>query len=207
MQPRRKTRIEDLRRAELIAAAHRVFLEHGLDGLTSARICREAGMSPGILAYYFKGKEEALYEMVRFNNRQLVVAILARMQSARSPWDRLMAIIEGNFAEDAFSRNVAAAWVSVCAAATKNPQYEKLQMIFYRRLGSNLRTVFGTLLDPARQDRLILAIGGMIDGLWLRKAAGSPITRDEAIALVAGMIRDALDAGEVATLQGPLASA
>src|SRR5690349_21526903 len=38
----KRTRIEDIRRIELIAAAHRVFLEHGLQGMTSARICREA---------------------------------------------------------------------------------------------------------------------------------------------------------------------
>ena len=66
----KRTRIEDIRRVELIAAAHRVFLEHGLQGMTSARICREAGMSPGILAYYFKGKDEVLLGMVRYNNRR-----------------------------------------------------------------------------------------------------------------------------------------
>ena len=51
---KRKTRIEDIRRVELIGAAHRIFLRAGLKGLTSVRICHEAGMSQGILTYYFK---------------------------------------------------------------------------------------------------------------------------------------------------------
>jgi TetR/AcrR family transcriptional repressor of bet genes len=201
MKARKKIRIEDLRRGELIAAAHRVFLEHGLDGLTSARICAEAGMSPGILSYYFKGKEEALFEMVRYNNRALVVEILKRMQHARSPWERLLAIIEGNFSETLFERNQAAAWVSVCAAATKNPQYEKLQMIFYRRLRSNLRSVFGGSVERSRQDALVVVIGGLLDGLWFRKAAGSPISRAEAISLVAQVVRDSLDPAELRRLE------
>lgn len=200
MKSIRKTRIEDLRRAELVAAAHRVFLEHGLHGLTSARICREAGMSPGILSYYFKGKDEALFEMVRYNNRVLVEDILRRLRLAATPWDRLMAIIEGNFPETSFDRTTASAWLSVCAAASKNAQYERLQAIFYRRLRSNLRSVFKGCVVADRQEALVVTIGTMLDGLWLRKAAGSPIARDEAVALVVGVVRRTLEPGEVAAL-------
>ena len=45
---KQKTRIEDIRRIELIEAAHRIFLREGLRGLTTGRICAEAGMSQGI---------------------------------------------------------------------------------------------------------------------------------------------------------------
>ncbi len=197
----KRTQIEDIRRVELVQAAHRVFMTHGLGGLTTARICAEAGMSPGILAYYFKGKEEVLFGMVRYSNRLLMEDVTARLRLARSAWERLLAIIEGNFPADAFNRNTANAWVSVCAAAYTNVQYARLQSIFFRRLDSNLASSFCQVLLPERYRQTALAIGTMIDGLWLRKAAGGEVTRDEAVALVIRQIEALLSDAEIAQLR------
>ncbi len=180
----KRTRIEDLRRTELVGAAHRVFMLHGLDGMTTARICQAAGLSPGILLYYFKGKDDVLFEMVRYNNRLLLQDIVARLRLAQTRMDRLTAIVEGNFPAHAYQPTVAMAWVSVCAATAKNQRFAKLQKIFYRRLHSNLASVFAGVVGSARGSRIETAAGAMIDGLWLRKSAGDPITRDEAIAVI-----------------------
>jgi transcriptional repressor BetI len=184
-----KTRIEDLRRRELIDAAHRVFLTHGLDGLTTASICAEAGMSPGILSYYFRGKDEVMYAMVRQNNRALAKEVVARLRLARSRWDRLSAIIEGNFPESYFDSRIANAWLSVCAASGREPRYARLQGVFHARLASNIASALpqGTPAAVARQ--LTLAVGSQIDGLWLRKATEAELSREEAIQLVVSTAR------------------
>ncbi len=179
-----RTRIEDLRRKELIEAAHRVFMRDGLDGLTTKRICEAAGMSPGILSYYFKGKEDVLFAMVRLNNRILMAAGIAGMARATTRWARLEAIISGNFPADLFEPNVANAWLSVCAASARNPRYARLQRIFYARLRSNLASVFSGVVASSRFDDLVLALGTMIDGLWLRRASGEALGRDDAVCLV-----------------------
>lgn len=197
----RRARIEDIRRTELVQAAHRVFLEYGLAGLTTARICQEAGMSPGILAYYFKGKDEVLFGMVRHNNRVLMEDIIARLRVAETPWERFLAIVEGNFPASAFDRNAANAWLSVCAAAATNSQYALLQRIFYSRLNSNLASALEGVLDQGRLRDTALAIGVMIDGLWLRKAAGGKISRDEAVKLIVGYAEGLLSRDELAVLR------
>lgn len=179
-----RTRIEDLRRKELIEAAHRVFMTHGLTGMTTARICAEAGLSPGILSYYFKGKEEVLFAMVRLNNRALAEDVVARLRSARNLWERLLAIIEGNFPAAYFHQNVANAWLSVCAASNTNPHYALLQQIFHKRLSSNLASTLSYVLDPDQTARLILLIGVQIDGLWLRKSADPTLDRKTAVNLI-----------------------
>jgi TetR/AcrR family transcriptional regulator, transcriptional repressor of bet genes len=199
--PIKRTAIEDIRRIELIQAAHRVFMDQGLSGLTTARICNEAGMSPGILAYYFKGKDEVLLGMVRYNNRLLLDEIVSRMKTAVTRWERLMAIVEGNFPKRAYVRNVAQAWLSVCAAARPGHGFERLQAIFYRRLESNLRSTFANVLTPQKTDNLVLGVGVMIDGLWLRKSAGSAISSEDAAGLIAGYLTSALDADELFKLQ------
>ncbi len=195
-KPRKRTRIEDIRRQELIHAAHRVFRIHGLAGLTTARICAEAGMSPGILAYYFKGKQDALFQMVRFNNRILAEEVVVRLNAANGAWERLIAVVEGNFPEQAYNCPTANAWLSVCAAAATNPEYARLQRCFYRRLASNLRACLRPTLDPGRVSNLVLAIGVMIDGLWLRKATGEDISRAPAVALIVDYLRLVLSADE-----------
>ncbi len=188
-----RTKIEDLRRVELISAAHRVFMRHGLNGMTTARICAEAGMSPGILAYYFKGKDEVLFAMVRYNNRVLAEDVTARLKIARTRWERLLAILEGNFPADAFEGNVASAWLSVCAASPSNPQYARLQKLFYRRLQSNLASVFAGVLDPRQLQAMTLGIGTMIDGLWLRKSIAPELGRAEAVAQLTAFVACNLD--------------
>jgi TetR/AcrR family transcriptional regulator, transcriptional repressor of bet genes len=197
----KRTRIEDIRRLELVQAAYRVFTLHGLGGLTTARICAEAGMSPGILAYYFKGKDEVLFGMVRYSNRVLAQDVVTRLMAAKTRWQRFEAIVEGNFPAQAYDRNIANAWVSVCAAAHTNANYAKLQSIFYRRLTSNLASVFLPILDANRFGTIALATSTMIDGLWLRKAAGATITRERSVALVVQQIAAQLDAAELETLQ------
>lgn len=194
-------RIEEIRRAELIEAAHRVFLREGLQGLTTARICQEAGMSPGILAYYFKGKDEVLYAMVRFNNRILMEDVIARMRRATTSWERLEAIVEGNFPDHSFTRNIAIAWLSVCAATNVNQNYERLQRLFYSRLVSNLASAFGSLLDRDRLRQASLSVAALIDGLWLRKAVGHEIDRDEAVALVLRNLTSLLNDEEISALR------
>ena len=205
MRPNRtgpkRTRIEDLRRAELIAAAHRVFMVHGLTGLTTARICAEAGMSPGILAYYFNGKEDVLFAMVRLNNRLLMEDVVTRLHAARTRWERLLAIVEGNFPEPVYTPTVANAWLSVVAASATTPRYAQLQRLFYRRLRSNLASVFAGTLPPDRTESLAQVISGLIDGLWLQKAAQQAPGRNAAVALILDTVTALLTKDERLRLQ------
>ncbi|MEI2807917.1 transcriptional regulator BetI [Albidovulum sp.] len=196
MNARKRSRIEDIRREELILAAHRVFLTQGLAGLTTARICAEAGLSPGILAYYFRGKEDVLFQMVRYNNRILMEDIARRLRAAVTPWDRLTAIVEGNFPAANYNRAAANAWLSVCAAATANPEYARLQRYFYRRLASNLASCLKPALTGDRLEAAILTVGVMIDGLWLRRAADDGTSRDRAVAHMLAQIAAFLEPGE-----------
>lgn len=198
-----RTRIEDLRRKELIEAAHRVFIQHGLGGMTTKRICEEAGMSPGILSYYFKGKEDVLFAMVRLNNRLLMEEVVKGLQTATTRRARLEAIIRGNFPTGLFEPNIANAWLSVCAASATNPRYARLQRVFYRRLKSNLASVFAGLVTPLRFDQLALSLGALIDGLWLRRATGEAMSIEAATDLVLSVTDALLSGPEREGLQQP----
>jgi transcriptional repressor BetI len=166
---KQKTRIEDIRRIELIEAAHRIFLREGLRGLTTTRICNEAGMSQGILTYYFKDKDEVLFEMVRVANRVLMDEVVVNLKGAITRWERMVAIIDGNFPTEKFDRNTANAWISFYAEAGHNQRYARLQRLFYRRLGSNIASALAPLCPKNEIDHFVQGFAAMLDGLWLRR--------------------------------------
>ncbi|MBS7700375.1 MULTISPECIES: TetR/AcrR family transcriptional regulator [unclassified Chelatococcus] len=51
------------KRLEILEAAHRCFLRHGLQGASTAAICKEAKISPGHLYHYFPSKEAIVEQM------------------------------------------------------------------------------------------------------------------------------------------------
>ena len=55
----------DVRRQQLIEATMTCIREYGLDGTTIAKVTQEAGLSNGIVNFYFKTKQELLSETLR----------------------------------------------------------------------------------------------------------------------------------------------
>lgn len=199
---RQKTRIEDIRRVELIDAAHRIFLREGLRGLTTTKICAEAGMSQGILTYYFKDKDEVLFEMVRRANGSLMDEVVVNLKRATTRWERMTAIIDGNFPTREFHRNVANAWISFYAEAAHNARYARLQRLFYRRLRSNIASALAPFWTRDRIDHFVRGFAGMLDGFWLRRGhSEADISLEEAKELLTEYTEKMLGSDMIAALK------
>jgi AcrR family transcriptional regulator len=56
---------ESIRRAQILKAAAECVAEEGIDGATLAKIARRAGLSTGLLAYYFKDKRDLILSMLQ----------------------------------------------------------------------------------------------------------------------------------------------
>lgn len=168
-----KTSIETIRRRDLVEAAYQTFLEHGLSGMTMARIGERAGMSHGIVNYYFKSKDALLSAVVRKANFLIMEDTARLLRHAQSARARISAIIQANFAEDLFTRDIARAWVSYYSAIGQNPDFERLQNVVDRRLSSNLMHELRQLTTPERARKIATNIALLIEGLWLRRGRSS----------------------------------
>lgn len=60
----------EARRRTIIDAAVLCFAREGFDRTSTAKICAEAGMSPGNLFYYFKSKDEVIEAIVCEDRRE-----------------------------------------------------------------------------------------------------------------------------------------
>ncbi len=180
-----RTSIETIRRQDLIKAAYEAFRIHGFRGLTMARIGKQAGMSHGIINYYYKSKDDLLIAMVRYANGLIMADVSTRLRAAKSPLERLDAIIEGNFPPHLYDRATASAWVSFYSAIPEHPEFERLQILFYRRLRSNLLDCLRSLTNAQEAEQLVKGISVMIDGMWMRSAlAKQGLDRQEAVDLI-----------------------
>jgi AcrR family transcriptional regulator len=93
MSPRRST--APLRRAEIVRATIRCLARDGYSGLTMKKVAREAGVSQGILHYYFADKRTILVaalETVAADLDRRVAAAQAR--GPRNARARLLALVE-----------------------------------------------------------------------------------------------------------------
>jgi TetR/AcrR family transcriptional repressor of bet genes len=180
-----RTSIEAIRRRELIDAAYLTFLDHGLSGMTMARIGERAGMSHGIVNYYFRSKDELLSAVIRKAAFLIMKETAEELRKATTPRERVSAVIRANFQPDLFTREVAQAWVSFYAVSGQRPAFERLQSAMDRRVHSNLVHALRQLAPPRDAHRMATGAAVWIDGLWLRHAKSSDaLTGAAAIALV-----------------------
>jgi len=86
------------RRRELIEAAMRSIAEHGLAHTTVARVAEEAGLSQGIMNFYFDGKQALLLATLEYVESEFQrVRREKKRSAAKTPEAQLNAIIEATF--------------------------------------------------------------------------------------------------------------
>ena len=77
------------RRAEILAAAERIFVEHGYEGATIRKIADEVGLSSTALYMHFAEKGEILHEICREAFAALLELNEAVFAGPGGPQDRL----------------------------------------------------------------------------------------------------------------------
>jgi len=162
------TRISDIRRQELRHAAYEVLQKEGMAGATIEKVAQKAGASKGIVLHYFKNKQQLFEHAMRHSNALLRDEVIRRMRLARSPDQRLWAIIEGNFSTEFFTPAICHAWLALCAEVPREPQLARIQTVVHARMRSNLLSALSTLVPPEERESVALGITTLIDGLWLR---------------------------------------
>jgi transcriptional repressor BetI len=160
--------MEEIRRRQLIEATIDCLHQHGFSNTTLQTIGRQAGVSPGLVAHYFRDKEGLLEATLRSLATSLGRQVATAMRRADTPKARVQAIIETNLSPDQFDRRIAIVWLAFWGQVSHSPRLWRVQRIYERRLFSNLRHGLKQMLPPAEAERLAEALAALIDGLWLR---------------------------------------
>src|SRR6201994_2881426 len=84
------------RREELVLAAWRVIAAKGIDEVTIRDIARESGYSSGVLAHYFKNKDDLLSQALRLSHTRIRQRYDVEVEETPEPVDALRAILIDN---------------------------------------------------------------------------------------------------------------
>ena len=163
-----KVGMEPVRRQQLIDATIESVAELGLQGTTINSISKKAGLSSGIISHYFGGKQGLIEATVRYLLSNLKRELIKRVTATTTPEQRLMFIIEANFARLQLQSDTTKTWLSFWAQSMHDVQLHRLQNVNSRRLFSNLTSSFKALMNDDDAKLAAELCAAMIDGLWLR---------------------------------------
>lgn len=188
-----KVGMEPVRRKALVDAAMRVIGDHGSLTVTMSEIAKQAGVSPALAHHYFGSKEQLLIETVRVHLQRLRDSVVTALRTAKTPREKLSAVIRVSFQADQFAPETIAAWLAFYAEAQRSEETRRFLVIYARRLRSNLLANLKTLCPEEDAERIAEGAAAMIDGLYIRQSLRSaPISIKASIALTEDYINSLL---------------
>lgn len=166
-----KLGMEPIRRAALVKATIDEIGAQGSLEVTVSQIAKRAGMSSALAHHYFGGKEQIFLAAMRHTLSVYSAEVRGALAMARSPRERVEAIIRAGFSTSNFRREVIAAWLNFYVLAQTSPEAKRLLSIYQNRLQANLTHDLRKLVGN-RASEVAERIAGMIDGLYLREVLG-----------------------------------
>lgn len=175
----------DTRRDALIAACAASLAQNGVQGTSVRAICTEAGVSPGLLRYYFDGIDALIAATYRRTGELVQTALSDAVAAAPdSPRDRLVAYLTASFVPPIADPELLATWLSFWALTKTDAQIAQLHGEIYSDYRADLEALL-VACQPRDHRLTAVALTALVDGLWLELILGdAPFTREEAGGLV-----------------------
>src|ERR1043165_3449085 len=134
--PRRDT--EDTRRRQLIDATVEAMAEAGFASATLVEIGNRAHVSPGLIAHYFDDKDGLLEATLRSLAARLARGVSVRLREARTPRERIQAVIAATLAPEEFDPKTSSVWLAFWGQVLHSARLKRVQEVYQRRVVSNL---------------------------------------------------------------------
>lgn len=165
-----KSGVPPIRRKALILATIAEIGEAGTLDVTVSQIARRAGVSSALAHHYFGSKDHLFLATMRYVLETFRQAVNIRLKAARSPEERILAIVDASFESSQFEREIIAAWLAFYMRALQSQATRRLLQVYARRLHSNLVFNLRQIFDPATAQAVAQGLASMIDGFYIRHA-------------------------------------
>jgi TetR/AcrR family transcriptional regulator, transcriptional repressor of bet genes len=162
--------VRAIRRMEMEKAAYDAINDLGLHGFALAAIARHAGTAKGDIHHYFLNKEELIEGAARHANREFSQAALRIIKAAKSPRERIWAIIVLNVDAEFFQPHLVRAYLFVLTSGIRYKGVLRICDAAHARTISNLAFALRQLVKPEDVQPIANAIWTMIEGAWIFQA-------------------------------------
>lgn len=171
---------QEKRRAELVAAAQRAMVEHGVDSVQLNQVAEQAGVASGTVLYYYPDVDELLREAAMASMERFYSGRARCLEDSADPAERLVAMVRSGLPEDAHDIDVRLLCELGGSAGRHRLTAALLTTLFDRQVGmyevileqGAARGVF-TLAQQARS--IARTIVALEDAYGYRIVAGHPV--------------------------------
>jgi AcrR family transcriptional regulator len=166
------------RQVDLIRSAYRLFSERGVHRVPLQDIASHAGLSKGLVLYYFKTKENLVLATMRWVLDATAERIRQAMAKAFTPEGQVLAMIDAIWSGAETNRRFYLIYLDLAGHAARVHDFTQLSATFHSGMNSLYAQVIEQgiaegafeVRDPAEGSVVLRAI---IDGLflqWLQEA-------------------------------------
>jgi AcrR family transcriptional regulator len=164
------------RHQEILDAAARVITERGLAETRISDIAEQAGVSPGLILYYFDSKDRLLAEALTYANDQFYLRTsrdIRRIASAKQQLRRLIDLSVPGYLPEYGRLDEWALWIEVWVRALRDAEMAKDREVLDQRWRAQIAEIIrvgqasGEFVE-GDADALALPIAALIDGLAIQ---------------------------------------
>ena len=176
----------EVRRQDMLAVTINCLARLGPRGTTGREICRQAGVSHGLLRHYFNNPENLLLETYQ----ELCDQVITRFEEeaalpADNPWQTIDRLFAALFSDQWANSDILGAWIAFWTLVRSNEEFAKVSEDHNRKLRTLLANAVSLL--PRGQmapDDVATLLSAVMDGLWLDVCLSpTRLPRDRAITL------------------------
>ncbi|MFJ9565278.1 TetR/AcrR family transcriptional regulator [Streptomyces fuscichromogenes] len=170
--------VEAERRAQILRATCDVVSEVGMHDMRLIDVARRAGVSAGIIHYYFENKRALLVAAFEFNFSQSLARRRALLHSSREPLSLLARLVQSYLPQGEDVLTAWRVWAELWTEAMRDPEFQKVN----DRLYDEWCQIVVAIITRAQQDgsarsgdpvELANMLVAMIDGLATQVLAQS----------------------------------
>jgi TetR/AcrR family transcriptional repressor of bet genes len=164
--------VKEARQRQLIDATISAIGTHGYGNTTLSHVAQAAGMSPGIVNFYFKSKEQLLAATLeQIAEEYDAIRREAIASGASDPAALIEATLDADFHPTIFTREKIAVWWAFWAEAPSRPAYQQLVAELEGRYFEETVVPIQQLIEQGGYRNLdaeavARGLNAMIDGLW-----------------------------------------
>jgi len=164
------------RHQEILDAAARVITERGLADTRISDVAEAAGVSPGLILYYFDSKDRLLSEALTFANDQFFLRMsreIRRIPSAKDQLRHLIDLSVPGYQPEYGKLDEWALWIEVWVRALRDPQMAKDREVLDQRWRQSIAEIVRAgqasgEFGPSDAEEVALRLGSLIDGLAIQ---------------------------------------
>lgn len=163
--------VKDKRKQQLIDANITSIAKRGLSETTIAHVSQGAGMSRGIVNFYFTTKEAMMQETCQYLADEYAGSwerALEKLGTEAKPEEAVRAMVAAHFTAATCNQKKLAVWVAFWGHASSHAAYKKIIAAGDERFDARLRELCATLPHLAVEvDTFVYELHALIRGSWL----------------------------------------